>query len=166
MPKYLKIDPATGNYLEDVIINADPPDDPNLIATDIPQDAGFFLPRWDRAAKVWKEGLTVAEITARQSRPSPNWDAFFVAAIASPAYARIALQSSLMKQRTVTRLEILLGKRPTSPTQYQLLKKLWDDAVNGAVPALTAAEVAELNQVASQNFMPFSIAADGTMRLI
>lgn len=107
----------------------------------------------------------VAAHTPQAPKLPPDWSKFFTAALASPAYARVANQTNLEKFRDSLRLEILLSLRPKEVTQYQTLKQLWDKAVTGLLPALSGAEIAELNQIASDNNMPFSIAADGTMQL-
>jgi len=98
--------------------------------------------------------------------PLPNWDAFFIQAYQSPVYLRITNQNQLARQRAITRLEILLGNRPSHRAQYDLLKRFWDEAVAGVVPAFTSTEISELNAIASNNSMPFQFDATGQMVLL
>jgi hypothetical protein len=53
MKIYRKIDTTTGNFLEDVLFENDPPfDDGSYISKPVPQ--GFYLPRWNGTE--WVEG--------------------------------------------------------------------------------------------------------------
>jgi hypothetical protein len=105
------------------------------------------------------------KLEGQKPKSQPNWDAFFVASTRSVAYSRIATQVARGKVLAVSRLEIVLGRRPLSPAQYNLVKTFWDDAVTGLLPPLSTAEVAELNKIATDNGMPFAIAATGMMQL-
>jgi hypothetical protein len=56
-----KVDPETGLFQEDAILNAHPTlddgtPDPAYIETPVPPEAGFVLPRWNGAT--WVEGGT------------------------------------------------------------------------------------------------------------
>lgn len=100
----------------------------------------------------------------------PDWGAFNRGMILNNGYNRLASQT--LNQRNVTRLETLLS--PTgytdgglSPSDYPLLKSLWDEATSG-LPLLgkpTNAEINSWNAIAHSNNMPFSFGQDGKMVL-
>lgn len=140
----------------------------------LPYENKTFLPKNAIESALLLEAQSLSEWPLDLSNRSPeaplstnpNWDSFFVQAYLSPVYLRIAEQNQLLKQRAVTRLENLLGNKPYYQAQYELLKRFWDDAVNGIVPALSTSEIAALNAIATNNFMPFKFEASGKMDLL
>ena len=60
MKLYRKIDTTTGNFIEDVLFESEPPfDDGSYISTPVPQ--GFYLPKWNGTE--WVEGGVAPEPT-------------------------------------------------------------------------------------------------------
>ena len=63
MKLYRKIDTTTGNFIEDVLFESEPPfDDGSYISTPVPQ--GFYLPKWNGTE--WVEGGIAPEPTTPQ----------------------------------------------------------------------------------------------------
>ena len=60
MKLFRKIDTTTGNFIEDVLFESEPPfDDGSYISTPVPQ--GFYLPKWNGTE--WVEGGVAPEPT-------------------------------------------------------------------------------------------------------
>lgn len=64
MPKGIRINPTTGLYLEDMPDYAGP--QTAEIILKLPPE-GRFLHKWDAARSEWVEGLSAAEIAAKQA---------------------------------------------------------------------------------------------------
>lgn len=63
MTQFCRIDPETGIWQEDVVLESLPcldgsTPDPAYIVVLVPQDAGFVRPRWNAQACTWEEGGT------------------------------------------------------------------------------------------------------------
>ena len=96
---YRKINPATGMWIEDAILDARPvtktgEPDTAYIETSVPTGAGFWHPRWDGEA--WVEGLTAEEIAARQAEATTP--------VPTPEERLAALEAAM--------LEMILGGDP------------------------------------------------------
>lgn len=68
--QFVKIDPVTGVFIDDVILDIIPALDdgaldPAYIAAPVPAYAGFYWPRWN--GEKWVEGRTAEEIAAIQA---------------------------------------------------------------------------------------------------
>lgn len=75
MELFRKIDLITGNFIEDVLFENEPPfDDGSYIST--PVQPGFYLPRWNGTE--WVEGGVAPEPTI----PEPTTDELLMMAVA------------------------------------------------------------------------------------
>ena len=66
MKLFRKIDTTTGNFLEDVLFESEPPSsDGSYISTPVPQ--GFYWPKWN--GESWEEGATQEYIDSLKPEP-------------------------------------------------------------------------------------------------
>ena len=94
MKLYRKIDTTTGNFIEDVLFESEPPfDDGSYISTPVPQ--GFYLPKWNGTE--WVEGGVAPEPT----EPEPQ-----VPTVEQMAIALMQTQTQLEDAQTA--LDFLL----------------------------------------------------------
>ena len=77
MQKFIKINPETKLFVEDIIstredleVEGNLPKE--IIEVSLPIDVGFYLPKWDGSQ--WVEGLSQVEIEAKKPKQSPNWE--------------------------------------------------------------------------------------------
>lgn len=95
MKLFRKIDTTTGNFLEDVLFESEPPfDDGSYISTPVPQ--GFYLPKWNGTE--WVEGGQAPEPTEPEPQ-APTMEEMAIALMQTQTAledAQIALDFLLM----------------------------------------------------------------------
>lgn len=147
---------STTIEIEEFIV---PPMPPNLIEVEVPQDSGFWHPRWDGSK--WVEGLTPEEIQAKlDAAPKfPNWEGFVGDLLGSDIDE---ILSTSADQRSVYRLDLTLNRRPNINIDELVL--FWNRAVLALPKPLTKTQIKKVAEILEKHHIPFKLADDGTVQ--
>lgn len=89
--------------------------------------------------------------------PDPDWTGFRLALYAEDAWKRV-LNSNPAVGATIASS---LWQFQSDPTLATEIKFLWDSLIPGLDPAISAAEIEALNQIATDNHVPMAVGSDG-----
>ena len=158
MQKFIKIDPQTKLYIEDIISDYENLLIDNVLPADIVTKnipGGLYLPRWDGTQ--WTEGLTTNEIKARLPKESPDWEQLAEdlrgTILFTKAYG--AAEQSVAVQLALT----FFNSTITASRSLKDLQFFTQDLVNKLGKTLTAEDIESLNKILESNNFEITIHA-------